>query len=43
MPFVGKYVHATGTVDERNGTRTIVIREIKEMPVKLNNNATSNE
>jgi hypothetical protein len=44
MPFVGKYVRATGTVNERNGTRTIAIKEIKEMPeVKLNSGAFSNE
>jgi len=31
MPFVGKYVRASGTVFERKGTRAIVITEIKEM------------
>ncbi|HEY3972106.1 MAG TPA: hypothetical protein VGM18_03825 [Candidatus Sulfotelmatobacter sp.] len=31
MPFVGKYVQATGIVFERKGTRAIVIAEIKEM------------
>ena len=31
MPFVGKYVRASGTVFERNGTRAIVIAEIKEL------------
>jgi len=31
MPFVGKYVRASGTVYERKGTRAIVIAEIKEM------------
>ena len=31
MPFVGKYVRANGIVFERNGTRAIVITEIKEM------------
>src|SRR5277367_5541404 len=31
MPFVGKYVRASGTVFERKGTRAIVIAEIKEM------------
>src|SRR6266851_4534731 len=31
MPFVGKYVRASGTVFERKGTRAIVISEIKEM------------
>jgi hypothetical protein len=37
MPFVRKYVRAAGKVNERNGTRTIAIAEIKEMPeVKLN-------
>jgi hypothetical protein len=31
MPFVGKYVRATGVAFERNGTRAIVISEIAEM------------
>jgi hypothetical protein len=31
MPFVGKYVRASGTVFERTGTHAIVITEIKEM------------
>jgi hypothetical protein len=31
MPLVGKFVRASGTVFERNGTRAIVISEIKEM------------
>jgi hypothetical protein len=31
MPFVGKYVKASGTVFERKGTRSIVIAEIKEI------------
>ena len=31
MPFVGKYVQARGTIFERNGTRAIVIAEIKEL------------
>jgi len=31
MPFVGKYVQASGTVFERNGTRAIVIAEIREI------------
>jgi hypothetical protein len=31
MPFVGKYVRASGTVFERTGTHAIVIAEIKEM------------
>jgi hypothetical protein len=31
MPFVGKYVRATGIVFERAGTHAIVITEIKEM------------
>jgi hypothetical protein len=36
MPFVGKYVRATGTVFTRNGTRAISINEIKELKdVKL--------
>jgi hypothetical protein len=40
MPFVGKYVRATGTVYRRNGTRTIVIKDISEMKdVKLNSKA----
>ena len=32
MPFVGKYVRASGIVFERNGTHAIVITEIKELP-----------
>jgi hypothetical protein len=31
MPFVGKYVRASGTIFERTGTHAIVITEIKEM------------
>ena len=31
MPFVGKYVQASGTVFERKGTHAIVIAQIKEM------------
>ena len=31
MPFVGKYVRASGTVFERTGTHAIVITEIQEM------------
>jgi hypothetical protein len=31
MPFVGKYVRASGTVFERTGTHAIVITEINEM------------
>jgi len=31
MPFVGKYVRATGIAFERNGTHAIVITEITEM------------
>jgi hypothetical protein len=31
MPFVGKYVQATGPVFTRNGTRAIAITEIKEL------------
>ena len=31
MPFVGKYVRATGIAFERNGTHAIVITEIAEM------------
>lgn len=42
MPFVGKYVRATGKVSQLNGTRTIAIDSIKEMPeVKLNSGAFS--
>lgn len=37
MPFIGKYVRATGKVYQRNGTRTIVINDVKELTnVKLN-------
>ena len=31
MPFVGKYVQATGPVFERKGTRAIAITDIKEL------------
>jgi hypothetical protein len=31
MPFLGKYVHASGTVYERKGTHAIVINGIKEL------------
>jgi hypothetical protein len=31
MPFVGKYVQATGAVFERKGTRAIAITQIKEL------------
>jgi len=31
MPFVGKYVRVSGIAFERNGTRAIVIAEIKEV------------
>lgn len=31
MPFLGKYVRATGTVYERKGTHAIVIHEIAEL------------
>jgi DNA/RNA endonuclease YhcR with UshA esterase domain len=31
MPFVGKYVRASGTVYERKGTRAIVIAKIEEL------------
>jgi hypothetical protein len=41
MPFVGKYVRATGTVYTRNGTRTIAIKEMTELKnVKMNTAAT---
>jgi hypothetical protein len=37
MPFVGKQVRATGVVYRRNGTRTIVIKEMVELKgVKVN-------
>jgi hypothetical protein len=37
MPFIGMYVRVRGTVFERNGTRAIVIKDIKELKdVKLN-------
>jgi hypothetical protein len=40
MPFVGKYVRATGTVYTRNGTRTIAIREMTELKnVPMNTSA----
>jgi hypothetical protein len=36
MPFIGKYVRATGIVYMRNGTRVIVLKSISEMKnVKL--------
>jgi hypothetical protein len=31
MPFIGKYVRVDGTVFARNGTRAIVIKDIKEL------------
>jgi len=31
VPFLGKYVRASGTVYERKGTRAIVINEIEEL------------
>jgi len=31
MPFLGKYVRASGTVYERKGTHAIMIDEIKEL------------
>jgi hypothetical protein len=38
MPFVGKYVRATGIAFERNGMRAIVISEIAEVKgVKVKN------
>jgi hypothetical protein len=40
MPFVGKYVRASGQVFERNGTRAIAITEIHELKgVRLNSKA----
>ena len=40
MPFVGKYVRASGQVFERNGTRAIAITEIHELKgVRLNSTA----
>lgn len=42
MPFIGKYVHASGEVFERNGTRAIAIKEIHEMKAqRLNSKAFS--
>lgn len=38
MPFLGKYVRASGTVYERKGTRAIVIAriaELKDVPLKI--------
>lgn len=40
MPFVGKYVQATGAVFERKGTRAIAITQIKELK-NLHLNTTS--
>jgi len=41
MPFVGKYVRATGTVYTRNGTRAIAITDIRELKdVKINGKAS---
>jgi hypothetical protein len=38
MPYVGKQVRAIGTVYRRNGTRTIVISDIKEVKgIKVHN------
>jgi len=31
MPFLGKYVRASGVVYERNGTRAIMIKRIEEL------------
>lgn len=40
MPFVGKYVRASGEVFERNGTRAIAIANIHELKgVRLNSKA----
>jgi hypothetical protein len=40
MPFVGKYVRASGIVYERKGTRAIVINKIEELKdVHLKTNA----
>jgi hypothetical protein len=40
MPFVGKYVRASGQVFDRNGTRAIAISEIHELKgVRLNSKA----
>jgi hypothetical protein len=40
MPFVGNYVRVSGTVFQRNGTRAIAIKDIKERQgVKLNTKA----
>jgi hypothetical protein len=35
MPFLGKYVRASGTVYERKGTHAIVIDEIKELKIPV--------
>lgn len=41
LPFVGKFVQATGVVFARNGTRAIAITQIKELKnVHLNKNAS---
>ena len=38
MPFVGKQVRATGTVYRRNGTRSMVISQIREVKgIKVHN------
>ncbi|MGA8439096.1 MAG: hypothetical protein WB762_16680 [Candidatus Sulfotelmatobacter sp.] len=40
MPFVGKYVRASGVVYERKGTRAVVIAKIEELKnVRLKTNA----
>lgn len=40
MPFVGKYVQATGAVFDRKGTRAIAITQIKELKnVHIDTNA----
>jgi hypothetical protein len=40
MPFVGKYVQATGAVFERKGTRVIAVTRIKELKnVHIDTNA----
>jgi hypothetical protein len=42
VPYLGKYVRVTGVVRRRNGTRTIVIKNITEMKdVKLDTGLSS--
>ncbi|HEX6496977.1 MAG TPA: hypothetical protein VF018_15905 [Acidobacteriaceae bacterium] len=42
MPYIGKYVRASGEVFERNGTRAIAIKDIHELKAqRLNSKAFS--